>query len=67
MYQINVTPLFSSVIDFDEASRAWRANKKQTKDGGFVYICGAARSNGKVCTKLNCKNVQHQRQKMISV
>ena len=51
-------------IDFDEASRAWRANKKKNKDGTFSYICGATRSNGKVCTKVNCKNVQHAKQKM---
>jgi len=43
---------------------AWRANKKKNKDGTFSYICGATRSNGKVCTKVNCKNVQHAKQKM---
>ncbi len=55
---------FSVDMDFDEASKAWRANKKKNKDGTFSYICGATRSNGKVCTKVNCKNVQHAKQKM---
>ena len=54
-------------IDFDEASKAWRANKKKNKDGTFSYICGATRSNGKVCTKVNCKNVQHAKQKMTDI
>jgi hypothetical protein len=35
-------------IDFDEASKEWRANKKKNKDGSFSYICGATCSNGKV-------------------
>ena len=26
-------------IDFDEASRAWRANKKAIKNGCFIYLC----------------------------
>jgi hypothetical protein len=65
---------YSVDIDFDEASRAWRANKKKNKDGdlfpgsgSFSYICGAICSNGKVCTKVNCKNVKHAKQKMIDV
>ena len=58
---------YSVDIDFDEASRAWRANKKKNKDGSFSYICGAICSNGKACTKVNCKNVKHAKQKMIDV
>ena len=58
---------YSVDIDFDEASRAWRANKKKNKDGSFSYICGATCSNGKACTKVNCKNVKHAKQKMIDV
>ena len=26
-------------IDFDEASRAWRANKKAIENGCFIYLC----------------------------
>ena len=34
-------------IDFDEASEAWKANKKSTGGGCYKYICEAIRSNGK--------------------
>ena len=37
------------VIDFDEASRAWNANKKKTGNGCYVYVCGAQLKNGKFC------------------
>ena len=30
-------PLYEVEIDFDEASRAWRANKRRLSDGNFVY------------------------------
>jgi hypothetical protein len=36
-------------IDFDEGARAWRENKKQLKDGSFVYICTHICKNGKQC------------------
>ena len=64
---INIQMEYSVDIDFDEASRAWRANKKKNKDGSFSYICGATCTNGKACTKVNCKNVKHAKQKMIDV
>ena len=38
-------------IDFDEASKAWRKNKKQLKNGCFEYICNFVHSNGKQCRK----------------
>ena len=28
-------------IDFDEASRAWRENKKSTGNGYYKYVCSA--------------------------
>jgi len=58
--------MYSVDIDFDEASRAWRANKKKLPNGEFAYICGAQRSGGKVCTKekSKCKNNQHAKQFM---
>lgn len=60
-------PIYPVDIDFDEASKAWRANKRRNKNRRFEYICGALRSGGKICTKIGCKNVQHQRQKMIVI
>jgi hypothetical protein len=37
-----------SKVDFDEASKAWRENKKSTGNGSFKYIC-CADKNGKKC------------------
>jgi hypothetical protein len=42
-----LAPPFSKV-DFDEASKAWRENKKSIGNGSFKYIC-CADKNGKKC------------------
>ena len=39
------------VIDFDEASRAWRQNKKSTENGCFKYTCIHVLANGNTCSK----------------
>ncbi len=39
-------------IDFDEASRAWRANKRRIRGGSFVYTCAYVHTNGKCCRHL---------------
>jgi len=36
-------------IDFDEASVAWRANKKVLKNGAFAYKCAHVHSTGSPC------------------
>ena len=36
-------------IDFDEASRAWNANKKKVGNGMYIYVCGTKLKNGKHC------------------
>lgn len=38
-------------IDFDEASEAWKQNKKSIGSGCYKYICEAIRTNGKKCRK----------------
>ena len=38
-------------IDFDDASKEWRANKKALPNGFFVYTCNYIHSNNKKCTK----------------
>jgi hypothetical protein len=43
MYEVN--------IDFDEASREWRKNKKHNGKGSFVYTCNYTHTNGKQCNK----------------
>ncbi len=43
--------LFDNNIDFDEASKCWRNNKKKTKNGCFVYICNYINSKNKRCRR----------------
>lgn len=38
-------------IDFDEASTAWRTNKKCLPGGWFTYRCEYIHSSGKRCVK----------------
>jgi hypothetical protein len=38
-------------IDFDDASIAWRANKKTLTGGWFAYVCEYIHSNGKRCNR----------------
>jgi hypothetical protein len=38
-------------IDFDEASAAWKANKKSTGSGCYKYICEHKNKNNKKCRK----------------
>lgn len=58
-------------IDFDEASNAWRANKKTIGNGSFVYRCAHRSTNGRPCpNKLPRQDAvlcaYHQRQMMQS-
>lgn len=43
--------MFEVNIDFDEASREWRKNKKKCPKGRFEYICNYIHTNGKQCRK----------------
>ena len=48
------TPIYMQYetnIDFDEAHNEWMLNKKRTKNGTFVYICGYVKPNHKLCQK----------------
>jgi hypothetical protein len=44
--------LYTVDIDFDEASEAWRANKKSMPNGMFKYICGCKTKSGSKCMRL---------------
>lgn len=35
----NIIPKYEVNIDFDEASSAWKANKKSIGNGQYKYIC----------------------------
>jgi len=38
-------------IDFDEASAAWKANKKSTGGGCYKYVCEYRNKNNKKCNR----------------
>lgn len=40
-----------TAIQFDDASKCWRLNKKYKGKGQFVYICNYVHSNGKRCRR----------------
>jgi hypothetical protein len=42
---------YDVIIDFDEASRRWHANKKKIGDGSYEYVCGKELCNGLFCKR----------------
>jgi hypothetical protein len=48
-------PLYDVNIDFDEASKAWNANKKRVGQE-YIYVCAIEKSNGKPCGRKLMKN-----------
>ena len=38
-------------IDFDEASKCWKENKKSKGNGTYVYKCSALTKEGKPCKR----------------
>ena len=42
--------LFEVNIDFDEASTAWKANKRPTGNGCYKYVCSKINKNNKCCS-----------------
>ena len=40
-----------SNINFDEASEAWKQNKKSIGNGMYKYICQAVNTNKSLCCK----------------
>jgi len=52
--------LFPNVeIDFDEASTAWKLNKKSTGNGCYKYVCVKVKKNGHQCKNDSVKNCEH--------
>ena len=43
--------LYEVNIDFDEASREWKSNKKQMKNGCYKYICIQITKSGNQCKR----------------
>jgi hypothetical protein len=50
-----LTPIstFNVEIDFDDASKAWKSNKKSIGNGSYKYICTQKLKNGNSCS-LQC-------------
>ena len=44
-------PLYEVNIDFDEASDAWKANKKSIGNGQYKYVCSKTTKTGKKCNR----------------
>ena len=38
-------------IDFDEASEAWKSNKKSIGNGSYKYVCAKICKNNNMCIK----------------
>ena len=47
----NNNALYEVNINFDEATEAWRANKKYTGNGMYKYICCGITKTGKQCNR----------------
>lgn len=45
-------------IDFDDASKLWRQNKKNIGGGKFVYTCNYIRTCGKRCRRTIYSQIQ---------
>jgi hypothetical protein len=39
------------IFDFDESSRAWKANKRSIGNGSYVYVCQKPTITGKTCAR----------------
>jgi hypothetical protein len=48
-------PLYEVNINFDEASEAWRANKKYIGNGHYKYICCQKTKAGNQCKRESLK------------
>lgn len=46
-------------MDFDDASKEWRKNKKYKGKGTFVYICNYKHSDGKQCRRTIYSNIMY--------
>jgi hypothetical protein len=55
----NRKTLYEVNIDFDEASQAWKANKKSIGNGSYKYICLRITKQGKPCKRESCPECDH--------
>ena len=43
------TALYEVNIDFDEASEAWKSNKRSIGNGSYKYVCAKKGKNNNCC------------------
>jgi hypothetical protein len=53
------TVLYEVNIDFDEASSAWRSNKKYIGNGQYKYVCPQEKQDGSICKKVCYKGSEY--------
>ena len=54
-------PLLKVEVDFDESSKAWKANKKSTGNGCYKYICVKITKTGKQCKNDSLRGCEYCR------
>ena len=52
----NTNQMYSNKINFDEASEAWKSNKKYMGNGMYKYICLQKTKTGDACKKTALPN-----------
>ncbi len=53
------TALYEVNIDFDKASKAWKANKKYIGNGSYKYVCCGITKTGNKCNKQSLEFVDY--------
>jgi hypothetical protein len=51
--------LYEVNIDFDEASNAWKMNKKYVGNGTYKYVCPIIKKDGIQCGKSCYKSIDY--------
>lgn len=59
--KILAQPFLKVDIDFDEASRLWKSNKKSLGNGCYKYICTKITKTGKQCKNDSLRNCEYCR------
>lgn len=58
----NLVPVLQKVdIDFDDASREWKSNKKSLGNGCYKYVCTKITKTGKQCKNDSIRNCEYCR------
>ena len=53
--------MYKVEIDFDDASQAWKANKKSVGNGCYKYYCCGKTKEGKSCNRIRLSDIYYCR------